>query len=70
MLTNAEHEAMATTVKLQRQVSAIIGNGGSAAGDHLEFTIHLHAIQNMILAQSAAREHPGLYRPLGRSIGS
>lgn len=68
MLTRDEHEAIKMTVELWNQLNKIVGNGDSRDGDMREFSLHIHAIQRMILAQSAAREYPTLYRLLGETI--
>jgi len=46
----------------------IIGRGPTGEQDLSEFVIHLHAIQNMILAQAAARAYPDTYRLLGERL--
>lgn len=46
----------------------VIGDGASRAGDVREFIAHVHGIQHMIMAQSAARAQPDLLRLLGEVI--
>lgn len=68
LLTPTEHAALNLTGQLANLISDIIGHGMSpeARGDQLELTIHIHAIQNAILAQAAARAYPGHFRLLGQ----
>ncbi|HEY5990762.1 MAG TPA: hypothetical protein VIV12_30855 [Streptosporangiaceae bacterium] len=66
-LTEAEHKAMDLCSELARAVAAIIGDGnGVKAADFREMVLHVHALQNMILAQAAARAYPDRYRLLGQ----
>lgn len=64
-LTAEELAAMTLTADLTRAFDRIIGAGPSAAGDRAEVVHHVHALQNMILAQAAARCYPGRFRLLG-----
>lgn len=68
VLTPTEQAALKVTGELANLISDIVGHGVSpeARGDQLELTIHIHAIQNAILAQAAARAYPGHYRLLGQ----
>lgn len=64
-LTKEEHEAMDLTVQLYNLLcGSVIGGGPSRAGDVMELAQHVHNIQNMVLAQAAARVYPQ-YRLLG-----
>lgn len=65
MLTTNEESALAFTASLWKQLQEIVGNGQSRAHDLQELAFHIHGIQNAILAQSAAREYPLLYRLMG-----
>jgi hypothetical protein len=68
LLTDAEHAAMDLTIELVRVVYAIIGTGdGAAANDRREAFGHVHAIQQMIMSQAAARAYPDRYRLLGNT---
>jgi hypothetical protein len=65
-LTAAELRAMDLTADLMRLLSAeIIGDGPTRNQDLNEAALRIHSIQHMIMSQSAARAHPGLYRLLG-----
>lgn len=67
-LTTEEHEAMVLSGKLAGAVRKIIGEGPTSEHDWAEAAAAIHVIQRMILAQSAAREYPDLYRLLGKMI--
>jgi hypothetical protein len=61
----AEQVALELSGTLAAAVADIIGRGPTRAADLAEATLHIHAIQHMIMSQSAARAHPDLYRLLG-----
>jgi hypothetical protein len=66
-LTDAEHAAMDLLAETARAMGAVIGDGGhQAANDMREVVLHIHALQNMILSQAAARAYPDRYRLLGQ----
>lgn len=65
-LTQAEHEAISLSARLWSLiVNEIVSDGAGKAGDLEEIAAAIHVIQRAILANSAAREYPGLYRLLG-----
>jgi len=65
LLTPDEHLAMETSAQLANLVRKIIGDGPDADWDWGEALYRIHAVEQMILAQAAARAFPDLYRPLG-----
>ena len=66
MLTDAERRALDLTAELMQLLSAeVIGDGPQREQDLSEAALRIHAVQHMIMAQSAARAHPDLYRLLG-----
>jgi hypothetical protein len=68
-LTEAEHRAMALTADLVNLVcTEIIGPGSSRGSDIREFVGHIHAVQQQILSQAAARAYPDRYRLLGHTL--
>jgi hypothetical protein len=68
-LTDAEHRAMILTGELYNLLAAeVVGTGPAAREDLAELGAHIHGVQNMILAQSAAREYPDRYRLLGEVV--
>jgi hypothetical protein len=65
-LTTAEVRAIDLTAELWNlMVRDIIGPGSARSGDISELAHHVHAVQQMIMSQAAARAYPGLLRPLG-----
>jgi len=68
MLTEPEHEAMRLTAELWNDLCLLTGRGKTRKMDLKELALHIHAIQNAILANSAAREYPGQYRMLGGTL--
>lgn len=68
MLTDDEHEAMRLSAELANVVHRIIGTGPQAAHDWNEAAQRIHAVQHMVMAQSAARSHPDRYRLLGYTL--
>jgi hypothetical protein len=70
-LSGAEHRAMKLTGILMNIIAGeIIRDGPARDQDLAEAALRIHGIQHMILAQSAAREHPGLYRQLGGQVSA
>lgn len=68
-LTESEHEAVNLASQLYGIINKeIIGNGASRQMDIQELTIHIHAIQNMVLAQAASRAYPKRYRLMGDEL--
>ncbi len=67
-LTELEFNAIQKSGELAQAMRQIIGEGPNAYNDWLEATMHLHAIQNMILSQAAARAYPDTLRLLGQKL--
>ena len=66
MLTPTEKHALNLAGELFAYLSLnVVGDGSTRKQDLAEVAFHIHAIQNMVMAQSAARVHPELCRPLG-----
>lgn len=64
-LTRTEHELLGKLTDVMRYFVLIAGdNEATMDSDLREVASHVHALQNMVLAQSAAREYPS-YRPIG-----
>lgn len=70
LLTDDEHRLLDLTGELWRVLCAVVGNEPSRAVDLAEAAAHVHAIQNMVLAQAAARAYPDRYRLLGGQLTS
>lgn len=69
LLTANEHEAMALLGRFAQAWSGIVGDGATRAQDINEAIAHVHALQNMVLSQAAARAYPGRYRLAGGTCG-
>jgi hypothetical protein len=65
LLTAEEHEAIDLTGQLAILMGRIVGEGPTRTGDLNEVVQRIQAIQQMILAQAAARAYPDRYRLLG-----
>jgi heterodisulfide reductase subunit B len=68
LLNADEHRAMDLSSDLINLVAKIAAHGGASHYDMAEMVAHLHAIQNAILGQAAARAYPARYRALGQSF--
>ena len=68
MLTPDEHRAVELGGDLWNLLSRIVGDGLSRDGDLLELATHIHAIQQAVMSNAAARAYPELYRPLGGTV--
>lgn len=67
-LTDTEHQVMDLTSQLWSALCSVTGNGRTRGEDLHEASLHIHALQNMVLAQAAARAYPDRYRLLGHTI--
>lgn len=61
-LTEREHELMDLTAQLARGLFELCGN---STHDRAEVAHEIHAVQQRILAQAAARAYPNRYRLMG-----
>lgn len=68
LLTEKEYEAVRVATKLWNLYKDIVGNGVTRTNDLNEFALHIHAIQQAILTQAAARAYPTEFRLLGEVI--
>lgn len=68
-LTEDELATMDTTAKLAEQLAQVVGNRSTREADLAELYAHLHAIQQAVLSQAAARAYPDRFRLLGQSLG-
>lgn len=69
MLTYEEEQFIDHMADAANMVSSIIGDGPTRSEDMAEAVLHIHALQRMVAAQSAARLYPGRYRLLGEVVG-
>lgn len=63
-LSEAEKHALHVANLLEMALYALTA-GPAEAEDRAEVRVHVHALQNMVLAQAAARAYPDLHRLLG-----
>lgn len=56
-LSPQEEEALATSAALANQLSSVL-----SSQDYREAVLHIHAIQNAVLANLAIRTYPERYR--------
>lgn len=68
-LTDDELWALDLTGELANLCRRIIGDGPTSVGDWNEMAERIHAIQHTLMAQAAARCHPGRFRLLGGVVG-
>lgn len=68
-LTDHERAVIDQVGSLAHDFMDLVGDGDTAADDWAEILPHLHALQQAVMAQAAARTHPGRYRLLGQTIG-
>lgn len=68
LLTADEHAIITALGGVWIEMSTkVVGNGATRRDDLLEVGLHVHALQNFVLSQAAARGYPDLYRLAGRS---
>lgn len=65
MLTEEEKSLLDTLSRVSISFSKVIGDGASRQGDYAEAVHHIHALQNMVLSQVAARVYPENFRLMG-----
>lgn len=65
ILTEAEHSLIRDIANVFGGFLKIMEHDASYGGDIQEIIYHVHALQNHVLAQAAARAYPFKYRLLG-----
>jgi hypothetical protein len=72
LLTDSELDTLDLAARLADQYALIVDYGPSRTADLAEFGHHIHAIQQAVMAQAAARAYPERFRLLGatRLIGT
>ena len=65
LLTTDERAVVDMLGGVWNQLCSIVGDGPARDADLHEASIHVHALQNMVLAQAAARAFPDEFRLLG-----
>jgi hypothetical protein len=68
MLTPAEHRVVDMAGQLWGELCNLVGNDVTREADLRELVVHIHAIQQAVLAQAAARAYPYEYRLLGEVL--
>ena len=68
LLTGDEHRALTLLARFVAVLVDIVGPDTTRRADMAEACLHVHALQNMILAQAAARSYPGMFRRLGHTL--
>lgn len=69
MLTADEHTLIDNLATIWNQFGVVVADGPSRTADLAEIAVHIHALQALVLSQSAARAHPDRYRLLGDGLG-
>lgn len=67
-LTPLEIETVGMIGQVWTNLCKIVGDGPSRSGDMRELVAHIHAIQQAIMSQAAARAYPEQFRPLGGTL--
>ncbi len=70
LLTDLEHQTLTDLGAVWGQLCKIGGTGPTRPEDLTEAMIHIHALQNLVMAQAAARAYPDRYRLAGESLRS
>jgi hypothetical protein len=66
VLTDAERKAVRLAGELFTLIrDEVCGNGPTRDADLAELTADVHRIQRLVMAQAAARLHPGEFRLMG-----
>lgn len=67
-LSEVEQDLLDELADVAQSFSSVIAHGPTRAADLAEMGVHVHALQNMVLAQSAARVYPDRYRLMGATL--
>jgi hypothetical protein len=71
MLTGDERKAVRLAGELYTHIAdKVCGRGLTRDDDLAELRVSIHHVQHLVMAQSAAREHPGELRLMGETIAS
>lgn len=65
MLTQAERDLISDLGRCMGAFTRIVGDGRTRDADLTEFCTIIHAAQNTVMSQAAARAYPHEYRLLG-----
>lgn len=64
-LTDDERRVIDLLAEAAELFGEIVGDGETREADLAEIAAHIHALQNAVLAQAAARLYPNDYRLMG-----
>ena len=67
LLTEEERAVINDAGQLWNALCRVVGDGATRAADLGELVVHIHAIQQAVMSQAAARAYPALFRSLGAS---
>lgn len=67
-LTNEEHALVKALADVWQRFNVMVGHTRTRESDLGEIAVHVHALQNVVLAQAAARAYPERYRLAGGVI--
>lgn len=70
LMTAEEHAIVEHLGDLWNRLCKVVGDGPSRAGDLDEAVIHIHALQQFVMAQAAGRAYPDRYRLLGLTLAA
>lgn len=68
LLTDRELAAAELAGRLWSELCQVVGPGPTRGADLGELVVHIHAIQQAVLSQAAARAYPDRFRLLGESL--
>lgn len=70
LLTEREQALVTRLGEVWNELCAVVEDGPTRGADLQEMAVHVHALQNAVLAQAAARGYPGVYRLMGATLQS
>lgn len=70
LLTEEEQAVVNALGQCWNRICRIVGNGPTRSADLNEVVFHVHALQNFVMAQAAARAYPNTYRLAGETLGA
>ena len=65
MLTGDEQKALDALANVAGLLAVIVGRGPTRGADLAELYAHVHALQQAVMSQAAARAYPDRFRLLG-----
>lgn len=68
MLTENEHRVLSLLGEVANGLAVVVGKGPTRGADLAELYGHVHALQQAVMSQGAARAYPDRYRLLGEAL--